>query len=126
MEKILIVGAGGFIGAVARYLICRAVGWLHGGALPLGTLIVNVLGCFIIGVAVAVVENRSFLGPNIRLLLIIGLLGSFTTFSAFGHETVELLREGQLRWALFNLVASIFLGIGAVVLGRFLSKAVGI
>ena len=85
MDKIMIVGAGGFLGAVARYLLCGAVQRLHGGTLPLGTLTVNVLGCFIIGVAMAIVENGSFLGPNGRLLLMIGLLGSFTTFSAFGY-----------------------------------------
>ena len=72
MDKILIVGAGGFLGAVTRYLLCGAVQRLHGGTLPLGTLTVNVLGCFIIGVAMAIVEDGSFLGPNGRLLLMIG------------------------------------------------------
>jgi len=124
--KILIVGAGGFLGTVTRYLLCGAVQRLHGGTLPLGTLTVNVLGCFIIGVAMAIVEDGTFLGPNGRLLLMIGLLGSFTTFSTFGYETVELLSDGQLRWALCNLIGSVLLGIGAVILGRFLAKAVGL
>ena len=125
MYKILIVGVGGFLGAVARYLLCGAVQRLHGGTLPLGTLTVNVLGCFIIGVAMAIVEDGTFLGPNVRILLMIGLLGSFTTFSTFGYETVELLRDGQLRWALCNLIGSVLLAIAAVILGRFLAKTVG-
>ncbi|NIA06414.1 MAG: fluoride efflux transporter CrcB [Actinobacteria bacterium] len=125
MDKILIIGAGGFLGAVARYLLCGLVQRLHGGTLPLGTLTVNVLGCFIIGVAMAMVEDGTFLGPNGRLLLMIGLLGSFTTFSAFGYETVELLRDGEWFWLFWSVAGNVLLGVAAVILGRLLAKAVG-
>ena len=126
MDKILIVGVGGFLGACARYLLSGAAQRLHGGTFPLGTLAVNVLGCLLIGVAMAVAEERSLLGPNARLFIMMGLLGSFTTFSTFGYETVELLRDGELRWALYSAAANFVLGVGAVVAGRFLTKTAGI
>ena len=125
MDKILIVGVGGFLGAITRYLLGGAVQRLHGGTFPLGTLAVNVLGCLIIGIAMTVVEDGTFLGPKARLFLMIGLLGSFTTFSALGYETVELLRDGELPWVFWSVAGNILLGVAAVILGRLLAKAVG-
>ena len=124
MVKILIVGVGGFIGAISRYLLCGVVQRLHGGTFPLGTLAVNVLGCFVIGIAMAIIDDGALLGSNGRLFLMIGLMGSFTTFSAFGYETVELLRDGELARVFWSVAGNVLVGITAVIIGRLLAKTV--
>jgi CrcB protein len=108
--KLLAIGLGGALGALARYGVSGLV--QRGTAFPVGTLAVNVLGCFLIG---ALFER---LGPGARQLVVVGVLGGFTTFSAFGHETLELLRGGETRLALANVAANVVLGVGAVLLGR--------
>ena len=122
MLQILVVGAGGFVGAVARYTVS---GWVHrvsDTALPVGTLVVNLVGCLIIGALMAWVEVREALSPSTRLFLTIGLLGSFTTFSTLGYETYEMLRSGELRQALLYIVGSAVLGLFAVAAGRGLVR----
>ncbi len=118
MRNILIVGCGGFLGSVARF-------WLGGlvshatapGRFPLGTLAVNVAGCLVMGVLAAMAETRQVFTPGARLLLFTGLLGGFTTFSAFGLETFALARDGAWRDAALNIVLQLVLGLGAVWLG---------
>jgi len=122
--KLLIVGFGGFLGAIARHSLCAGVGRLHDGHLPLGTFAVNIIGCLAIGAAMAVAENRPVLSENARLLIVTGLLGAFTTFSTFGHETVDLLREGKLPLAGLYVFGSLALGGGAVILGRLATRAI--
>ncbi len=122
MTNILIVGLGGFIGAVARYCISTVVHRLSGHSFPYGTLTVNVLGCLLVGVLIATGEGRTGLHPNIKLFLTIGALGAFTTFSTFGHETVSLLRNGNLMAVLLNVSCNLVLGLGAVWLGRTLVR----
>jgi len=118
MKNILIVGAGGFIGSVARYGMS---GWLqHITAqerFPSGTFAVNVLGCLVAGVLAGLAEKNEWFGPEVRLLLFTGLLGGFTTFSAFGMETMFLLRRGEISVAAAYALGSLLLGIGAVWLG---------
>ncbi len=126
MVKLLVVGLGGFVGAIARYGLAGFVHRYTRASFPFGTLVVNVLGCLVIGALMALVEDRQFLGPNARLFVLIGLLGSFTTFSTFGYETVELLREGSLRLVVSNIVGSVGLGVGAVLLGRAAVKLIGV
>lgn len=118
MVNLLVIGAGGFLGAVARYGLSNLVQRFSRGAFPLGTFAVNVLGCLAIGALLALVEARPTLSPNVRLFLVIGLLGSFTTFSTFGNETYGLLRSGAAATALVYLGASVVLGLIAVGLGR--------
>lgn len=120
MDKLLVVGLGGFVGAVARYGLSGLAHRVSRGTFPVGTLAVNVIGCFAIGVLMALVEDRQSLGPSARVFLTIGLLGSFTTFSTLGHETFEYLRVGDLRLALGNVALNLVLGLGAVGLGRML------
>ena len=98
--------------------LSTAVQRLAPGSFPLGTLAVNLLGCLLIGALVGLAEVRIPLGSAWRSFLVIGLLGSFTTFSTFGNETVELIRSGQLPSALAYLGGSVALGLLAVVLGR--------
>ena len=110
LTDILIVGTGGFAGAVARYL---AGGWiLHQTAaarFPWSTLAVNVLGCLVMGVLSGLATRLEWFTPQLRLLLLTGVLGGFTTFSAFGLETVYLLRRGEVFLAAAYMLASVVL-----------------
>jgi len=115
---LLAIGSGGFAGAIARYLLSH---WAHRVlklAFPVGTLLVNLLGCFLIGLLVTLIETRQVFSPAVRLLLITGFLGSLTTFSTFGFETVELVRVGSYGAALLNALANVILGVAAVMLAR--------
>lgn len=124
MVNILLVGAGGFVGATARYLVS---GWIHRMApyigFPMGTLAVNVLGCFLIGLAGGVAESRQILGPEARSLLVIGVLGAFTTYSTFGYETLALVREVEVAKAFLNIGLHLVLGLAAVWLGGAAARA---
>ena len=118
VANIILVGAGGAVGAVARYLATGVViRNFSAGPFPLGTLVVNVTGCFIIGVLTTLAEHHHVLSQEARLLLITGLLGGFTTFSAFGFETVLLLRTGEGMLALMNVLLSVSLSLLAVYCG---------
>lgn len=123
MDKILAIGVGGFVGAVARYLLSGWAQRLIDSRLPVGTLLVNVLGCLVIGGLLAAAEARDFLSPNLRLFLTMGLLGSFTTFSTFGYETVTLASNGGMQMAILNVGANVVLGVAAVLAGQGLVKA---
>jgi CrcB protein len=125
MLKILVVGLGGFVGAVSRYGLSGLVHRHYRGAFPLGTLTVNVLGCLVIGVLMALVEDRQLFSPNARLFLLIGLLGSLTTFSTLGHETFDLLRDSQFGLALWNVAGNMVLGLVAVGVGRIAARLLG-
>jgi CrcB protein len=122
LANILLVGLGGFIGSVARYL---AGGYVQQTAksidFPYGTLAVNVIGCFIIGFLSQLAETRGVFTNQSRLLVFTGFLGGFTTFSSFGNETINLARDGQMMNALANVGANLILGLLAVWLGRTVS-----
>ncbi len=117
--KLLWVGIGGFAGSVLRYLVA---GWVQTGsrsvAFPFGTLAVNVLGCLAIGGLSYLADARGVLNAETRLLLMVGLLGGFTTFSTFGNETFNLFRDGETMIALANVAANIVLCLAAVWAGR--------
>jgi len=118
MWNLLLVGVGGGIGAMARYLVG---GWvLHQTMqerMPYGTLAVNLIGCLAIGLLAGAAERFEVLTPEARLFLITGVLGGFTTFSAFGYDTMFLLRRGELLIAGAYVGASVGLGLLAVWLG---------
>jgi CrcB protein len=119
VTKILLIGAGGFLGAVARYGMAGMVQTLSRSAsFPYGTLAVNLVGCMLIGVLSQLIETRGAFTPETRAFLIIGVLGGFTTFSAFGNETMSLLRDAEPWLASANVIAHVVLGIGGVWLGR--------
>lgn len=123
MLLILLVGIGGFFGAVMRYLVTE---WMQdifrAFSLPYGTITVNITGCLLIGLLAGLSENRNLLGPETRALLLIGVLGGFTTFSAFSYETVELLRDGKSMAAFSNLGLQVCLGLAAVWVGYSASQ----
>lgn len=113
------------MGSVLRYLLGGLVQSGAGGTVfPAGTLAVNLLGCLAIGLLVELSESRGFLDADMRALLMVGLLGGFTTFSAFANETLGALRDGAPLIAGANIVLSVGLGIGGVWLGRLLAHAV--
>lgn len=121
MHKVFLVGLGGFIGAILRYLVAGGVQALtQSVTLPYGTLTVNITGCFLIGIFSHLIEYQAVMTAEARLFLIVGILGSFTTYSTFSHETVNLLHDQKLFLAFLYLTAHIILGLSAVILGRFL------
>jgi fluoride exporter len=119
VKQVLLVGLGGCIGSVFRYKLGEWV--LHHHAadwrFPAGTFLVNVLGCFAAGLLAGLVERQHLFTPDTRLFLFTGLLGGFTTFSAFGVETVFLLRRGEVWVALGYILSSLSLGIALLWLG---------
>ena len=125
MIKLVYVGVGGFIGAVLRYTIG---GWIHKTLdepwLPIGTFTVNVLGCLFIGLLMGLAETRQFLRPELRLLMVTGLLGSLTTFSTFAYESFSLFRDGESMAAIMNIGGQLLVGLIAVILGIALSRAI--
>lgn len=123
MTKALLIGAGGFVGSVLRYMVGGLVQAAFGGAaFPVGTLAVNVSGCFVIGVASAAIEPHTAFGSAARSFLVVGLLGGYTTFSTFGHETMTLMRDGHRLAAGLNVGGQILLALLAVWLGRAASE----
>jgi fluoride exporter len=122
MIKLVLIGAGGFIGSVLRYVIGGSIQTLSQSiAFPYGTLAVNILGCFCIGFLSELVDTRAFIDTDTRAFLVVGILGGFTTFSAFGNETMNLVRDGEAALALMNVGAQVLLGLGAVWLGYALA-----
>ena len=121
MRGLLLVAAGGAVGAVARYKLSGFI--LHHSTdwrFPAGTFAVNVLGCLVAGVLAGLVERHDMFSQETRLLLFTGVLGGFTTFSAFGIETMFLLRRDETLVACANIVLSVLAGLGALWLGTAL------
>ena len=122
--RVLAVGSGGFVGAVARYLISLGLQRATVAAgFPFGTLTANVLGCLIIGLLAGLLTTRLELTPEVRLLIITGFLGALTTFSTFSLETHNLWRNGSYALAALNLGGQLLLGFGGVSLGTWLAHA---
>lgn len=119
MQNVLLVGLGGFLGSVLRYAVGGALGRLKAGwTFPLETLLINVLGCVVIGLLAGLSESRGLFSGATRAFLFIGLLGGFTTFSTFGYETFQLMRDGQWSHAALSTALQISLGIGGVWAGH--------
>jgi len=119
LNKIILIGIGGFIGAVLRYMIGDfAQNWSKSGTFPIGTLIVNLVGCLLIGFLSHVGETSQVITPEARSFMFIGILGAFTTFSTFSNETVNLFRQGENFYSILNVAANIFIGLFAVWIGR--------
>lgn len=125
MLEALLIAIGGAAGALARWLVSTGVhAWL-GRAFPWGTLAVNVLGSFAMGLLAVLLVERFALGPEWRAGLLIGFLGAFTTFSTFALDTVELLGEGQGVRALANMAVSVGACVGAALAGIQVARHVG-
>lgn len=123
MTKILLIGLGGGLGAISRYLVVVGVQGLLGGLIfPFGTFVVNMTGCLIIGFLAAMAESRGLFTGDLRAFVFVGILGGYTTFSSFGYETVQLLRDGEVMYASLNAVGQLVLGITCVWLGSLLAR----
>lgn len=121
--SLLFIGVGGFVGATARYLIDGAVSEATGAAFPWGTLVVNISGAFVIGILFALVIERAALSPDLRGPLMIGFVGSYTTFSTLALESWRMFEDGAWMAAGANLVGSVLLGVVAVIAGLTLGRA---
>ncbi len=120
---ILLVGVGGFFGAIARYLVDGWVSGLTRGTFPWGTLVINVTGSFALGFLFAATIERATLPAEIRAPVMIGFIGAYTTFSTLALESWRLIENGSYVLGLANLVGSMVLGIIAVVAGLLLGRA---
>jgi CrcB protein len=122
MQKTILVGLAGLIGTVLRYWLSDVVAKQYGETLPWGTLAVNLIGCLAAGVLFGLIEERFLLNGTVRAVILIGFLGGFTTFSAYGLQTFALLRDGEIGLALLNMVSSNVLGVFMVWVGYVLSR----
>jgi CrcB protein len=120
--KYLLILLGGGVGSLARYVAGSAIMSRFGGRFPLGTVLVNVSGCFLIGILMTILTERFQPYFNLRFLLIVGFLGGYTTFSSFEWETYTALREGGFWIGLTNVICSVTLGYAAVWLGAMLAR----
>jgi len=120
--KYLLVGIGGGAGSLARYIAGGEIMSRFGGRFPLGTLVINVTGSFLIGLLMTLLTERLSPSPNWRPLLVVGFLGGYTTFSSFEWETFAAVRQGGVWLGLVNVVASVALGYAAVWLGSALAR----
>lgn len=119
MKQLLLVGFGGFIGSVLRFLISKLNHSWHFLSLPMGTLAVNIIGSLIIGLLIGISVKGNLISSDLKLFLMVGLCGGFTTFSTFSAENMLLLQNGQIMTALLYMILSIVLGLLAV-LGGYL------
>lgn len=121
--RALWVGGAGFAGAVSRYWLSELVGKRVNGSFPWGTVVVNLSGCFLLGLLSVVLGERLGVDPAVRLAVTVGFLGAFTTYSTFAYETAVLGRDGAWLAAAANVVVSVSAGVGAAWLGIAAGRA---
>lgn len=124
MLNYLIIGAGGFLGAVTRYLVATWIGQKWGRIFPFGTFAVNISGSFFIGLIMSLFVGKFMVNPQWRLFLVIGFIGSYTTFSTFEYETGGLLQDGEFLLATMNIFLSVFLGFVGLKIGEMIARAI--
>ena len=122
--KFLYLFVAGGVGTLARYLLAGVVYQICGVRFPYGTLAVNLMGCFLAGFLAIVIEEKFLLSPTMRLMIMIGFLGGFTTFSTFMLETANLIKDGENLLAFVNVMASVVVGFLVFRLGVILAKVI--
>jgi CrcB protein len=122
MSRFLVVGLGGFLGAIARYGVALLVGTFWTREFPLATLLINVTGSFVLGLFSTLAAERLDVDPRLRLFVATGFVGAYTTFSTFEYETHRLAETGAVWWGLLNVVTSVAVGYAAVQLGVWLAR----
>lgn len=118
----LLIGVGGFLGAISRFAVSSWAARLFGSQFPLGTFIVNVSGSFVLGVTLAVLDDRALLESSQRHFLVAGFLGAYTTFSTFSYESMQLFQHGSIPLGVLNVAGSVALGLLGVCCGLMLGK----
>ncbi|HWM66234.1 MAG TPA: fluoride efflux transporter CrcB [Steroidobacteraceae bacterium] len=124
MNMILLVAIGGAFGSIARYLMASSIQTATGWQFPIGTVLVNILGCFLIGILYIVLVSRPDPRHDLRALLMVGVMGGFTTFSSFSLETVTLVMNGNYTGATLNVVLSVAACLVGTVLGISLGRII--
>jgi CrcB protein len=122
IKTLLLVGAGGFLGSISRFLASRFMQNNFPSAFPFGTLFVNITGCFLLGLIYGFSERSSLFNPGWKMFLTVGFCGGFTTFSTFAIENLAMLRDGDFFHFLLYTGLSVFLGIAATFLGVLITK----
>jgi len=122
IRLILLVGTGGFLGTVARFITSRYFAAYFPSSFPYGTFVVNVVGCFLIGLIYGISEKGNFMSTEWRLVLTVGFCGGFTTFSAFAAENMAMLRDSEFFNFFLYTGSSIFIGLLATFAGIMLIK----
>lgn len=123
MKESFYIFIGGGLGSVSRYWLSKGVNSLYLGSFPAGTLVCNLVGCFLIGLWMVMMAQRFLINPYLRMFLCIGFLGGLTTFSTFSYETLSLFESRSYLWAGLNILASLVGCLTAVYLGSLLAKA---
>ncbi|MBF0458302.1 MAG: fluoride efflux transporter CrcB [Nitrospirae bacterium] len=124
MAEYLIIGIGGFIGAIARYALALWITGKWGKVFPLGTFVINVSGSFLIGLVMSTLAARNIVDPHWRLFIVVGFLGAYTTFSAFEFEIGSLLKQGEMFAAMLYMSLSVIVGFIALKIGDALGKSI--
>ena len=122
LKTLLYIGFGSFLGGIARYLTSRVVQNSIASTFPYGTMVVNLLGCFLIGLFFGISERTNLINDEWRIFLTVGFCGGFTTFSTFANENMSLLRDGNFFYFALYTGLSVFLGLVAVFFGNALTK----
>jgi CrcB protein len=122
-RSILLVGIGGFVGSIARYLVAVLFASQISSVFPFGTLAVNVVGCFLIGILFALSDRGNILSPELRILLTTGFCGGFTTFSTFSYESLQLMQDGEYLYLAAYVLISVFVGLAATFVGITLIRS---
>jgi CrcB protein len=122
-RNVLLVGVGGFVGSVARYLVAVLFANQFSSVFPFATLTVNVVGCFLIGIIFALSDRGNILSPEWRVLLTTGFCGGFTTFSTFSYESLRLLQDGEYLYVGAYVFASVVVGLAATYVGIILIRS---
>ena len=120
----IIVGVGGFVGAIVRYTLAILIGQAWGRTFPLGTFVINVSGSFLIGLLMTLFTERYTFDPVWRLLFVVGFLGAYTTFSTFEYETGKLVKDSEWFFAVMNVVLSVIVGFIALKFGEVLAQSI--
>ncbi len=124
LAKIIWIAGAGAAGALARYSLTGLVFRVYGGTFPAGTFIVNIVGCFLFGLVWPLAEERLLVSGELRTIILVGFVGSFTTFSTYVFESQELLRDAQWLAAGVNIFGQTILGVGALLLGLWIGRTI--